>query len=154
MRERWQPVGILAGALFAANVIARLVVRLGFAHTASNQTRVGLVAMSAVALVMGVAAYYWARLYPVPRVLADLAVAAAAACLLSVLVGPFAGGSAPFREGVAFFFGQIGQYLAFAAGGTVLGLLIVMAMGQDWKSQAWKRYAESMRAKPRRVVRR
>jgi len=36
----------------------------------------------------------------------------------------------------------------------VFGLLLVMALGLDHKSQSWKRYAEQMQAKPRRVVRR
>ncbi len=34
------------------------------------------------------------------------------------------------------------------------GLLAVMTVGKDYKSQAWKRYAEQAQAKPRRVVER
>jgi hypothetical protein len=29
-----------------------------------------------------------------------------------------------------------------------------MTLGKDWKSQAWKRYAEQATAKPRKVARR
>ncbi len=154
MRERWVPVGLLAAGLFATNLIARVIVRLTAADNEPNQTRIGLVAMIAVAVVMIGAAYWWARRHTMPRVLADLAVAIGVACLLSVLIGPFAGGSRPFKEGSAFFIAEIWHYLAIAAGGAVFGLLVVMALGQDRKSQAWKRYAENARAKPRRVVRR
>jgi MFS family permease len=147
------PVGLLAAGLFATNVVARVVVRLA-AHNEKSQTRVGLVAMAAVAVVMIGAAYWWGRRHPMSRVLADLALAAVAGCLLSVLIGPFAGGSRPLKEGVGFFVAQIWQYLAISAGGVLFGLLLVMALGQDWKSQQWKRYAESVRAKPRRAVRR
>lgn len=154
MKQRWTPVAVLAGVLFATNIIARLVVWLAFRHSADNQTRVGLVALSLVGVVMAGAAYRWGRRYPMPRVLGDLAAAAGVACLLSVLIGPFAAGSAPFREGAAFFVGQIVQYALFSAGGTFLGLLVVMALGQDWKAQSWRRYEESVRSRPRRVVRR
>jgi hypothetical protein len=36
----------------------------------------------------------------------------------------------------------------------VLGLLILTALGRDYKSEALKHYAELNQAKPRRVVRR
>jgi hypothetical protein len=154
VRQRWLPVGLLAGGLFATNLVARVIVRLTASKNEHSQTRIGLIAMIAVATVMIGAAYWWARKYPMPRVLADLALAIAVACLLSVLIGPFAAGSRPLKEGQAFFIGQIWQYLAIAAGGGVFGLLIVMAFGQDWKSQAYKRYTETVKARPRRVVRR
>jgi hypothetical protein len=153
VRERWLPVGLLAVGLFATNVVARVVVRLA-AHNEKSQTRIGLIAMGAVAVVMVGAAYWWARRYAIPRVVGDLAVAAVAGCLLSVLIGPFAGGSRPLKEGVGFFVAQIWEYLAISAGGVLFGLLLVMALGQDWKSRQWKRYAESVKAKPRRVARR
>ena len=35
-----------------------------------------------------------------------------------------------------------------------LGMGVVMTLGKDWKSQAWKRYAEQATAKPRKVARR
>ena len=46
------------------------------------------------------------------------------------------------------------QYLAFAAGGAALGLIVLVATGQDYRSRALKRYAETARVKPRRPVRR
>jgi hypothetical protein len=148
------PVGLLAGGLLATNVIARVIVRLTASKNEHSQTRIGLIAMIAVAAVMIGAAYWWGRRHPMPRVLVDLAVAIVVACLLSVLIGPFAAGSRPLKEGHAFFIAQLWQYLAIAAGGAVFGLLIVMTFGQDWKSQAYKRYTETVKAKPRKVVRR
>jgi predicted permease len=153
VRQRWLPVGLLAAGLFATNVVARVVVRLA-AHNEKSQTRIGLIAMIAVAVVMVGAAFWWARRLPIPRVLADLGVAVGVGCLLSVLIGPFAGGSTPLKEGVDFFVAQIVQYLVISAAGVLFGLLLVMAFGQDWKSQQWKRYAETVKSKPRRVARR
>jgi hypothetical protein len=103
---------------------------------------------------MAVAAWIWARRYPMSRVTPDLAVAIVVGCLLTVLVGPFAKGSVPFREGAGFFFGEIWMYLAFTGGGAILGLLVLIMLGMDYRSQALKRYAETRMAKPRRVVRR
>jgi ABC-type phosphate/phosphonate transport system permease subunit len=154
VKERWLPVGVLAGVLFATNVVARVVVRLTASNSATNQTRIGLIAVLAVAAVMIGAAYWWALRVRIPRLALDLGVAAVAACALSVLIGPYAAGSRPFAEGGAFLFGQVWQYLVIAAAAALFGLLVAIMLGKDWKSQAWKRYAESMNAKPRRVARR
>lgn len=154
MKERWLPVAVVAGGLFATNVVARLIVRFTASKSAAHQTWIGLIAILAVAVVMIGVAFWWARRYPMPRVGSDLAVAVGVACALSVLVGPYAGGSAPFKEGFGFFFGEVWHYLAISAGGAVFGLLLVMAFGLDYRSQSWKRYAETVRAKPRRAVRR
>jgi hypothetical protein len=154
MKDRWLPVGVLAGVLFVINAICRFVVWQVVPKNDSKQIVIGVLAVGAVSLVMVVAAYRWAVRYPMSRVIPELAIAAISGCLLSVLVGPFAGGSRPLREGSAFFVGEIWQYLAFAGGGAVLGLLIVIMLGRDYRSQALKRFAETKLAKPRRVVRR
>jgi hypothetical protein len=154
VKQRWLPVGILAGVLFATNVLARWVVKLFAGHDDKFTTRIGLVALITVAVVMAGAAYWWAREHPMPRVAADLAVGALGGCLLSLLVAPFLVGTTPLNDGVDFFIGQIWRYLALAIGGTVFGLLVVMALGRDHRSQSLKRYAERFGAKPKRVVRR
>jgi hypothetical protein len=148
------PVGVLAGALFATNVIARWVVRLFAGHDDRFTTRIGVVALVTVAVVMAAAAFWRARLRPMARTVGDLGLGAVAGCLLSVLLGPLLVGTTPFRDGVDFFINQIVYFLAIAAGGAGFGLLVVMALGQDYKSQSWKRYADQLRSKPRRVVRR
>jgi hypothetical protein len=154
MRDRWLPVWVLAGALFLINAVCRFVVWQMVPKSDSKQILVGLMAVTLVGLVMVGAAYRWAVRYPMSRVVGELGLAVIVACLLSVLVGPFAGGSHPFKEGSATFFGEILQYLAFAGGGAVLGLLIVIALGRDYRAKALKRYAEERLTKPRRVVRR
>jgi hypothetical protein len=154
MKDRWLPVGLVAGALFVVNAIARFVVWRVAPRSDSTQITIGLILFGLVGLTMVGAAFWWGRRYPTPRVFADLAVVILASCLLSVLVGPFAGGSVPFKEGVGLFFGEIWRYLGYTAAGVVLGLLILMAVGLDYRSQALKRYAEVRSAKPRRVVRR
>jgi hypothetical protein len=154
VKQRWLPVGVLAGVLFVTNVIARWAVKIFAAHDDKRTTRIGLVALVVIAVVMAAAAYWWARRHPMPRVLGDLALAAVGGCFLSLVLAPLLVGTTPVRDGVDFFIGQIWRYLALAAGGTLFGLLVVMALGQDHKSQSWKRYAEQIKAKPRRVVRR
>ncbi|NJC69545.1 hypothetical protein HC031_07390 [Planosporangium thailandense] len=136
------------------NVIARWTARLFAGHDDRFTTRIGLGALVVVAVVMAVAAFWWARPHPMSRVAGDLALGALAGCVLSVLVGPLLAGSTPVRDGVDFFINQIVFFLAVAIAGAVLGFLVVTALGQDYKSQSWKRYAEQLRARPRRVVRR
>jgi hypothetical protein len=154
MKDRWLPVGLVAGALFVVNAVARLVVRLAAPKSDTKQITIGLVLFGVVGLTMVGAAFWWGRRFPMPRVFADLAVVILISCLLSVLIGPFAAGSLPFREGVGLFFGEIWRYLGYTAIGVVLGLLLLMALGMDYRSQALKRYSELRAAKPRRVVRR
>jgi hypothetical protein len=154
VKQRWLPVGVLAGALFATNVIARWVVLLFGGRDDTFTTRIGVVALVTVAVVMAVAAFWRARPQPMSRVVRGLALGAVAGCLLSVLLGPLLVGTTPLRDGVDFFINQIVYFLAVAVGGAVFGVLVVTALGQDYKSQSWKRYAEQLRSKPRRVVRR
>jgi hypothetical protein len=157
MRDRWQPVGILAGVLFLINVVARFIVWQFLSKPSDNdhtQITVGLVGLGLIAAVLAWAGYRWATRYPTSRASGDLGAAIAVACLLTVLVGPFAGGSVPFKEGAGFFFGEIWQYLAFAGGGAILGSLVAIMLGRDYRSRALKRYTQRSAAKPRRVVRR
>lgn len=75
------------------------------------------------------------------------------ALLLTVLVGPLLVGNDPFAGGAGTFFAQIWLYLAAAAAGTLLGYLLLTALGHD-RSQTLKRYTETRAARPRRPVRR
>jgi hypothetical protein len=156
MKERWLPVGILAGVLFLVNAVARFVVWLAASGNENKQTTIGLVAaVAAVAIgvVMIVAGFFWATRVPTPRVVGELSLAILAGCLFSVLIGPFAGGSAPFREGGTFFYSEVWHYLALAGGGAALGALIATTFGRDVKSQAWKRYSDRQRSRTSRAVR-
>lgn len=154
MKDRWLPVGVLAGVLFAVNVIARLITRLAFDGRPEVQDRVSLGMFAVIALILAVVAGTWARRWPAARWAPDLAVAILVALALTVFVGPFISGSSPFAGGAGEFFSQIWLYAGFAGAGAVVGYLVVTALGLDYRSQSLKRYAEVKRAKPRRVVRR
>jgi peptidoglycan/LPS O-acetylase OafA/YrhL len=154
MNERWRPAGILAAGLFVVNLIARLVVRFGAGKDDDKQITIGLWALVAVGAVLIPVAYWWAKRYPMPRAIGDISLAVAVACVLAVVVGPLVSGTHPFNGGAALTFQQFFYFVAVSAGGTLLGVLAVMVAGQDYKSQSWKRYAERIQAKPRRVVRR
>ena len=154
MKERWLPVAVLAGVLFGVNVVARFIVWLVASSNTGRQTAIGLIAAGAIGAVMIVAGYLWARRAATPRVVGELTLALLAGCLFSVIIGPFAGGSAPFKEGGTFFVAEVWHYLALGAGGALFGMLVAMTLGHDLKSQGWKRFAEAQRARPRRVVRR
>jgi hypothetical protein len=154
MKDRWLPVAVVAGGLFAVNAIARFIVWLAASKSDTTQITIGLVVFGVVGVIMIWAAVRWGRRYPMSRVAPDLATIILLSCLLAVVIGPLAGGSPPFTEGARLFFGEIWRYVIYATGGAVLGLLVLTMLGQDYKSQALKRYAEMKQAKPRRVVRR
>jgi hypothetical protein len=154
MRERWLRIGLLAGALFAINVAARLVTRLAFNGDDDRQTTVGLISMVVIGLTFAALAFVWGRDRPVGVVVADLAGAATIGCALTIFVGPFISGEGPFSDGAGVFFGQIWQYAGFFGGGTLVGFLVLTALGLDYKSKHLKRIAQTGLAKPRRAVRR
>ncbi|RKR88481.1 hypothetical protein BDK92_2809 [Micromonospora pisi] len=154
MKDRWLPVGVLAAVFFLINVIARLVIRFGFEDDVEAADRVSLIMFGLIGLILAVIAFVYARRQPVARWGGDVAVAVLSAMALTVVVGPFVSGSYPFANGAGEFFSQIWLYAGFAGAGTLLGFLLVTAMGLDYRSQSLKRYAETKLAKPRRVVRR
>lgn len=159
MRERWLPVGVLAGVLFLINVIARLIGHFAFEDDTAAQDRTTFVMFTVIGLILAVFAFRWGRRRPVERWTGDLGTAILVAMLLTVLVGPFINGDTPFSGGAGDFFAQVWLYLAFTLGGTLLGYLVLMALGWDYRSQALKRYEESRLAaarpaKARKQVRR
>lgn len=154
MRKRWLRVGALAAALFAINVVTRLVVRLGLDGDQGAQDRASLIMFTVIGLVLAGVAFVRARREPVERWAADVTVAILGAMLLTIFVGPFVSGRGPFSQGAGEFFSQVWLYAAFTGVGTLVGYLVVTALGWDYRSQSLKRFAESRLAKPRRVVRR
>jgi hypothetical protein len=154
MKERWLPVGILAGGLFVVNIIARIIVLVFAGKDDGKQVTIGLWALIGVGVVMIPVAYWWARRYDMGRVFGDLAVAVVAACLLAVIIGPFVSGTRPFHNGFGTFLLQLLYFVGVCAAGAMFGLLAVMTLGQDYKSRSWKRYADSVRAKPPKPIRR
>jgi hypothetical protein len=154
MRDRWLPVGVLAGVLFLVNVVARLVTRFGFDGDTEISDRISLGMFAVIGLILAAVAFVWGRRTPVARWSGDVAAAVLVAMVLTIFVGPFVSGSQPFADGAGEFFAQVWLYAGFAGGGALLGFLLLTAFGLDHRSQSLKRYAELKRAKPRRVVRR
>ncbi|MEJ3741991.1 hypothetical protein WEI85_01645 [Actinomycetes bacterium KLBMP 9797] len=154
MRDRWLRIGVLAGVLFAVNVVARLVARFGFDGETEAEDRVSLAMFVVIGLILAAMAFVWGRRYPVGRWIADLGAAALGAMLLTIFVGPFLSGDGPFTGGAGRFFSQIWLYGGFAIGGALLGYLILVTLGWDYRSQSLQRFAETKLAKPRRPVRR
>ena len=152
MRQRWQPVAVMAVGLFLINVVARFVAWKMVSGTEKSQLRVGLIAMGIAAVVLIGAGYWWARRYPAGRVAADLGIAFGIGALLAVFVGPFVSGTTPGNVGSVI--AVLAYYLVLCAAGVTFGVLIAMMLGRDYKSQAWKRYADTVRSRPRRPVRR
>jgi hypothetical protein len=154
MRQRLLRIGILAGVLFAINVVGRLVVRLGSVEDPTTQSQVSLATFGAIALAMGGTAVAWGRLRPLGVVTGELAAGAGAGGVLILLVGPFVSGSTLAGGGAGELFTQAWQYAGFAAGGALVGTLLLTMVGRDYKSQSLKRFAQEKLTKPRRPVRR
>ncbi|MFF0469912.1 hypothetical protein ACFYPX_21050 [Micromonospora zamorensis] len=154
MDRRWRDVGVLVAALFAVNVVARLIIRFGFEGDYTAADRVSLAMFAVIGLTLAVVAFRWARRRPLAGWGADMALVVLVAMSLTVLVGPLLVGHNPFAGGAATFFAQIWLYLLAAGAGVLVGYLLLTALGRDYRSQQLKRYAEVKAAKPRRVVRR
>lgn len=154
MKQRWLPVAVVAGALFAVNALARFAVWALSVESADKQVGFGLAAMAAAVLVAAYAGWRWACRYPMPQVVADLAVAVVVGALLSTLGAPLAGGDSPVGSGVGAAIALFWQHVAVGAGGVLFGVLVAVATGRDYRAQALKRYEEHVRSRPRKVVRR
>ncbi|MEE6257048.1 hypothetical protein [Plantactinospora sonchi] len=154
MKERWLPIGVLAGVLFGINVVARLVARFAFADRTDLQDRLSLGMFAAIGLILATLAFVRGQRRPLPDWAGEMALSVLIAMVLTIFVGPFISGSQPFGAGAGAFFSQIWLYAAFTGGGVLLGYLLLTAFGRDYRSQSLKRYAEAKQSKPRRVVRR
>lgn len=153
-QQRWFPIAVVAVALFAVNVVARLVIRIGFTDNDKAQDRVSIIMFAVIGLVLAGVTYVRAQRVPPAQWLPDLAASAVVAMLLTILVGPFISGDSPFKAGAGNFFSQVWLYGGFAIVGTLLGYWIATALGRDYRSRSLKAYAASRTSKPRRPVRR
>ncbi|WP_026321403.1 hypothetical protein [Salinispora fenicalii] len=155
MRQRWRLTGALVGALFAVNLVARLIIRVGFDDadtTAADRVSLGMFVVIGVGL--AAVTFIWSRRRPAAEWGADIAAAVGSALALTVLVGPLVVGKNPFGDGAGTFFAQIWLYVAVTGIGVLLGYLLAVALGLDHRSQALQRYAEAKTAKPHKPVRR
>ena len=154
-QQRWFPPVALAVGLFAINVAARLIIRLGFDGDDSAESKATLVMFGVLGLTLAVWTFLACqRKRPSAWLLPDLVFGAVGGLLLTVLVGPFVSGGEPFSSGAGDFFFQVWLYGGFAIGGTLVGYWVAMAFGRDYRSRSLKAYTETRAAKPRKVVRR
>jgi hypothetical protein len=156
MKQRWVSIGVLAAALFAINVVARLISRLGFPDNDTAENRISIAMFALIGLILAAIAFRRCQRVPPGTWLPDLAAAAAIGMLLTILVGPFVSGDVPFSGGAGNFFSQIWLYGGFAIVGTLLGYWIATMLGRDYRSKSLKAYAQDRiaRTRTRRVVRR
>ncbi|MFF5179494.1 hypothetical protein ACFY2Q_15860 [Micromonospora sp. NPDC000316] len=154
MDKRWRDVGVLAGALFAVNVAARLITWLVFDNDDTAAGWMSLAMFVVIGLTLAVVAFRWGCRRPVAAWSGDMVVVVLVAMALTVLVGPLLVGKNPFGDGAGEFFASIWFYLLATGAGTLVGYLVATALGLDYRSQQLKRFAEVKAAKPRRVVRR
>lgn len=154
-QQRWFPAAALAVGLFVINVVARLIIRLGFDGDDGAESRATIVMFAVIGLTLAVWTFLACqRRRPSQWLLPDLALGALGGLLLTVLVGPFISGNEPFADGAGDFFAQVWLYGGFAIVGTLLGYWLAVVLGRDYRSRSLKAFAEKARAKPRRVVRR
>lgn len=153
MRKRWLPVGLLALGVFALNAAARFITWKLKIVEEGDQVAMGLIAVTAAALLLAAAAAWWGVRYPLSRVFGDISVAVLIGAVLSLTVGPFAGGVKPFEAGLEGFVTQMLLFLGIAAVGLVLGYGGVVAFGKDWRSQGLLAYEQRYATKPRRPAR-
>jgi hypothetical protein len=144
MPKRWVRAGLLALAIFLVNGISRFVTWKFDIVDEDEQLRLGLVAVGFVALLLIGASVWWAIRYPFGRLFADIGAAVGVGALLSLLIGPFLGGTKPFADGLDFFVGQLLLFLGLAAVGVFIGFVAVVALGKDWTSRGLKRYEDHM----------
>ena len=154
MRQRWVQIASLAAALFAINVIARVVIRIGFNEDDTAQNRVSIVMFAVIGLVLATVTFFRSQRVPPSSWLPELAAAAIGGMLLTILVGPFISGDSPFSGGAGNFFSQVWLYGGFAIVGTLLGYWIATMLGRDYRSKSLAAFAKAKLTKPRRVVRR
>ncbi|WP_199752348.1 hypothetical protein [Actinoplanes sp. ATCC 53533] len=154
MRQRWVSIALLAAGLFAINVIARLVIRIGFNDNETAQNRVSIVMFAVIGVVLAIITFVRAQRVPPSSWLPELGAAAIGGMLLTILVGPFVSGDGPFSGGAGNFFSQVWLYGGFAIVGTLLGYWIATMLGRDYRSKSLAAFARAKTSKPRRVVRR
>jgi hypothetical protein len=153
VKQRWLPVGLLALAIFVVNALSRFISWKAGVEDANTQSWLGLIGVIVVGLMVMAASIRWSIRYPFPRLFGDMCVAVVTGTLLSVIVGPFAGGQTPFAEGAEFFVYEMLLFIGIGALSALIGFVIVTALGKDWKSRGLKRFEQRYNRRPHRVVR-
>jgi hypothetical protein len=153
-QQRWFRIAVLAVALFAINVVARLAIRIGSDEGDSAQGLASIVMFAVIAVVLGGLVFVRAQREKPGQWLPEVGFGALGGMILTVLLGPLVSGNGPFANGAGDFFAQIWLYSACAIAGALVGYWIAVMLGRDYRSKALKAYAEASKTRPRRVVRR
>lgn len=154
-QQRWFPPAALAVGLFAINVAARLIIRLGFDGNDRAENSATIIMFAVLGMLLaGYTFVACQRKRPSGWLLPDVVGGAVGGLLLTVLVGPFISGGQPFAAGAGDFFFQVWLYAGFTIAGTLLGYWIAVMLGRDYRSRSLAAYARTATVKPRRVVRR
>lgn len=154
LRHRATPVLLVALALFAINAISRVILWATGITDDTEMTVAGFYSMLAMVLVTGYAGFRWTRRYEMTRVVGEVAGAMVLGTLLAVLVSPLLVGLNPLTGGLGIVLRQLGLCFGICVLGAFVGMLIVLAMGQDRKSRAWKYQEQRLTSKPRRAAKR
>jgi hypothetical protein len=152
IKTQWGRIVVLAAALFAVNLLGRLAART--VDGDEQQTIAGWITLGVLAAIFAVLAILWGRTRPIGPICFELGMAAVIGCLLSVLVGPLVFGLDPFANGAGDFFAQIFWYAGLAAVGTGLGLVIIIALGVDYRAKQLRRYAQYVERTSKTTARR
>src|SRR5688500_10537985 len=152
---RWREVAMLAGVLFAVNVAGRWVAKSLKADNAQalddRKALAGFILIGVLGLIFVAVTIYWGRVRPYGRVAGDLGVAALAACVLSIFLGPLTVGESPFANGAGAFFSQVWTWGGVALIGTALGYILLVSFTADYRSRQLKAFAERKKVVPKRV---
>lgn len=151
MAQRWKRIGILTGAIFAINLIGRLISAFVIDENSDKQKLVPIIGLSVIALMFAVLTFYWGRTRPLGDIATDLVGAGVASCALIVLVGPLLFGKNPFAAGAGDFFASIWEYAGVLIGASLIGAALVTVLGMDLRSKQLKAYTGRAKAKPKRV---
>jgi hypothetical protein len=149
MTLRWKRIGILTGAIFAINLIGRLLST--FVVKGDKQAWVAGIGLGVIAAVYAVVTFIWGRTRSMGDVAGELLGAGLASGVLILLVGPLLFGKNPFADGPGDLFASIWQYAGILVGAAVLGGCVLIATGQDLRSKQLKQFTKAAKAKPKRV---
>lgn len=156
MKDRVGSIGTVAGLLFVVYTLGQFTSWLTRKshHADGIQLSASVVVLTAIAVITGAAAYRAIVRAPSVDALPPVLVALVAGCAASVLIGPFADGTYPFKTGPGDFFQLVWIFLGAGLVGVALGAWTAMGLGKDYRSVALKRFAEARHGKPARSVRR
>ncbi len=153
MDRRWR-IAALAGALFAINVVYRLIGRLVIGDETSAdvaaQDRLSWVGWATVVLVTAVVTAVGIHRRHTGVVAADVLASVGTAALLVVLVGPFVSAPPRFEGGISMVIIELVVFVGIVGGGALVGALAMIALGRDRRSRELRNFAQARLSRPAR----